>query len=382
LATAAQIEFAGIAGRTEARDREFELVTACCGFQRPAVNDLLEAPLNWNRVLEIAEHHRLTPALGEEIGAAFAVLRERARLHAWRALHLTAELKRIALHFEKRGIQFLAHKGPALGKLLYGDPAMRQFGDLDVLVSAQNIQRSREALRELGYEPELRLPERQERAFLRAGCEYTFALGPERHLVELQWQIVPRFCAIDFDMDAIFERAIEVKLDGVSMRTPGYEDLMLLLCVHAAKHQWSQLGMLRDIAMLTKQKLDWNWIASEANRLRISKIIRVSLMAAERTFGIRLSPHWFLSYGKSASDIVDQVIAGLRHSASPNTESLSYFRDQLRLRERLRDQMRFVWRLAITPGVEEWRTVKLPEKAFGLYRAIRAARLLRRFALR
>jgi hypothetical protein len=41
-----------------------------------------------------------------------------------------------------------------------------------------------------------------------------------------------------------------------------------------------------------------------------------------------------------------------------------------------------VWRLAITPGVEEWRTVKLPEKAFGLYRAIRAARLLRRFALR
>src|SRR6185437_3385310 len=235
-----------------------------------------------------AEHHRLLPALGKKIGTGPAALRDRARVHAWRALHLTTELKRIALHLHKRGIQFLAHKGPALGKLLYGDATMRQFGDLDVLVSAQEVQRSREALRELGYEPKLRLPERQERAFLRAGYEYAFALGPERHLLELQWQIIPRFYAIDFDMDAIFERAIEVEIDGVSMRTPGYEDLMLLLCVHAAKHQWSQLGMLRDIAALTKRNLDWDWLVREARRLGILKMVQVSLIAAERALTIRL----------------------------------------------------------------------------------------------
>ena len=201
-------------------------------------------------MIKSAEHHRLLPALCAALASQNqlpAALRERARSHAWRILQFTAELTKIARCFEQHGIQFLAHKGPALAQVLYGDPAMRQFGDLDLLVKPQDVPRARTALMELGYEPGLQLSARQEKSYLRSGYEYVFGLNSERNLVELQWQIVPRFCAINFKMEALFDRSIEIEVDGVLLRTPGYEDQMLVLSVHAAKHEWAQLGMLRDI---------------------------------------------------------------------------------------------------------------------------------------
>jgi Uncharacterised nucleotidyltransferase len=83
---------------------------------------------------------------------------------------------------------------------------------------------------------------------LRSGYEYVFGLSTDRNLVEVQWQIVPRFYSINFEMEGLFARSIELDFDGLRLRTLGREDLMLVLCVHAAKHEWVQLGMVRDIA--------------------------------------------------------------------------------------------------------------------------------------
>ena len=67
---------------------------------------------------------------------------------------------------------------------------------------------------------------------------------------------MPRFYSIDTDIDALFDRATVVSLGGRSLRTICAEDLMLVLCVHAAKHGWAQLSWLCDIAKLTPS-LDW-----------------------------------------------------------------------------------------------------------------------------
>jgi hypothetical protein len=75
-----------------------------------------------------------------------STVRVRAHKHAWRVLHFTVELMKIARCFEQRGIEFLAHKGPVLGQLLYGNPAMRQFGDLDVMVRPRDFALAKDAL--------------------------------------------------------------------------------------------------------------------------------------------------------------------------------------------------------------------------------------------
>jgi hypothetical protein len=381
VAAASQIDVKCIAAHPRRFDPEFELVLA--GYDHTSQIDivsLLRPDLDWERILESAEHHRLIPAIHAALKGKNGVpstLRVRAHKHAWRVLHFTVELTKIARCFEQRGIEFLAHKGPALGQLLYGNPAMRQFGDLDIIIRSKDFGRAKDALIELGYAPGLRLSPRQERSFLRSGYERSFALNSERNLVELQWQIVPRFCSINFDIDALFSRSRQIDLDGVSLRTMGHEDLLVVLCVHAAKHEWAQLGMLRDIAALTNFNLDWNWIVVEARRLGILKILQVSLLSVEKLFDLSLRTQ-LLPPTEGTAEIASAVVARLQHNYDPDTESIRYFRAQLQLRERWRDRMAFVWRLATTPSVQEWQAVQIPDRYFPLYRCVRIARLMQR----
>jgi hypothetical protein len=344
---------------------------------------ILASALDWDGVLRLANQHRLLPVLHSALrGRDDVPVSIRSAIRALfehqerRSLRLTAELARILREFDHHGFRVLAHKGAALGKLLYSDPAMRQFGDLDFLVRAADVPRARSALKELGYVPKLQLSPQQEKEYLRSGYEHVFGLGQERNLVELQWQILPRFYSINFDMDALFARSIELDLDGLRLQTLGREDLMLVLCVHAAKHEWAQLGMLRDIAALAALDLDWDWIESEARRLGILRILLISLRLARNLLGLNVPKLLLQPHGveESAATVQSRLV----HCAHPETESAAYFRFMIQVRERWQDRARFFWRLATTPSVGEWQAIRLPDSFAPLYRGVRALRLLRR----
>jgi hypothetical protein len=363
-------------------NEEFALLTACCLPSKHAnLTSLLTSRLDWERVIESAEHHRLFPALHSALagmGGIPSTLRVRAHKHAWRAMRFTTELAKIARHFDQRGVEFLALKGPALSQVLYENPCLRQFGDLDLLVRAQDMARARTALNELGFESGLHLSPKQEKSHLHSGYECVFDLKSEPHVVELQWQVVPRFYSIDFDIDQLFNRSLQIDIDGARLQTLGHNDLMLVLCVHAAKHEWSQLGMLRDIAALMSFNLDWGWIAGEASRLGILKILQISLLAAREVFSLTL-PALLPSPIAGSAETASAVVSRLQHDYEPDTESVHYFHDQLRARERLRDRAQFVWHLATTPGVEEWKALRIPDRYFAAYRGVRIGRLIKRF---
>lgn len=50
----------------------------------------------------------------------------------------------------------------------------------------------------------------------------------------------------------------------------------------------------------------------------------------------------------------------------------------MRLRERRGDRVRFLRRLVLTPGPNEWKSVRLPPALFPLYQLVRLARLAAR----
>ena len=60
------------------------------------------------------------------------------------------------------GVRSILLKGPALAGWLYGDGALREYGDCDLLVDPADTDRAAVVLRELGFRPfaqEQRLPE-------------------------------------------------------------------------------------------------------------------------------------------------------------------------------------------------------------------------------
>jgi hypothetical protein len=367
---------------TERQSAEFDLLLRCCGNGLDVANSL-SRQLNWDRVFKLAEHHRLLPALFSAVrdrrdvpGSIQSAIRARFHRHSYRVLHFTAELARVTRHLAENGISVLAHKGPALAQFLYGDSVMRQFGDLDVLIAPRDFLKARTALEKLGYKSRLKLTARQEKEYLRSGYECVFGLGEEANLLEVQWRIVPRFYSIEFDMDSLFARSIELEFEGSLVRTLGPEYLMLVLCVHAAKHQWSQLGMIRDIAALAKQQLDWQRVANEAKRLGIARIVSVCLLLARELMNCPVPST--VESNDLAQRITADAALRLESCTEVNPESIRYFLAETQLRERWRDRARLMWRLATTPSVGEWESISLSDKFFPLYRGVRIWRLAKR----
>ena len=378
-----------VSGREPVRDREFRLLRACCGDPKQ-VSQALRPDLRWDEVFKQAAYHRVLPALYVALGNLAEVpasiqsaLRARYLRHCQRAMRFSSELATILRQFDARGIPAIAQKGPALAHVLYGDSTMRQFGDLDLLVRPADVPRAVGALTDLGYEKNLMLSPRQEKAYLQSGCEYVFGRGDERNMVELQWNLLPRFYAVDVDIDELFAQSREVEFEDCRARMLALEDQLIFLCTHAAKHQWAQLGMVRDIGALAGFDLDWEFVLSQARRLGILRIVLVSLQLADELMGRELAKQVagvkeIAGERKFVAGIIERMTA----MCEIHPESPAYFRLMLQIRERWSERAQFLWRLATTSSVGEWQATQMPEPFFPLYSGIRVVRLLRRFASR
>jgi len=351
----------------------------------------LRRPLNWESLLHLAEHHGVVPILYQSLSsvssdvpsANFALLKQRYETNLHRTLFLARELIRILDHFDALGIDLLPYKGLAVAEALYGDIALRHAGDIDLLIRSRDLPRIKAALEEVGYSPHLLLNEAEERAYLASGYECAFDSALGRNLLEVQWALQPRFYAVDFDMEAMFRRAIPVSVAGRKMKTPSPEDLFVILSLHAAKHVWGRLIWLCDIAQLLElPALNWNWIAETAQSLGIVRILQVTLLLTNRLLetAIPAAAEKKLSADPVALTLADEIAPQLGRATPHNVESLSYFRLMMRLRERNADRTRFLQRLIFTPGPGEWKSVRLPAPLFPLYRLVRLWRLATRLA--
>src|ERR1700724_1280212 len=128
--------------------------------------DLIPNISSWPALLERAEYHGVARLLAEyvtSLGHALvpseirATLRDLQRAHIASAFRFTAELFRLLRCFAEAGIEVLVTKGPALAVRCYGDPSMRPYINLDLVVRKADIRRATEAMLDLGYEPRVPL---------------------------------------------------------------------------------------------------------------------------------------------------------------------------------------------------------------------------------
>jgi hypothetical protein len=293
-------------------------------------------------------------------------------------LWLTELLHRILDILRSRGIKALPYKGPVLAQLLYGDISSRQYADLDILIQAADFEPAKQALAELGLRPHLDLTPVEQDAYIASGYECPLDGYGVRNVVEVQWRILPRFYAVDFDIDTLFQRAIALDFCGKTVHSFSNEDLFLVLCVHAAKHLWGRLSWIYDIAQLSvSASIDWNLVREYGCNLGIERIIGISSDLAHTLFGFG-PPMSAAVLGETGRRSIWSVLGRLPAGEQPDTESRAYFREMLRTRERWSDRVQFLFRLATTPSVGEWRLLRLPRPLFPAYRAVRAFRLLGR----
>ena len=346
---------------------------------------------DWKAFVETAERHGMMPMVYRSLNAycaeiapktAMRAMQDRFKANALRNLMRTQELLRIVGIFEHAGIAAIPYKGPTLAVAVYGDLALREFSDLDILISPEDVRPAIDLLLSHGYHAETQLNKKQFSAYLRSGCEFGFQLDQGDCRVELHWQIAPAMFSIPFKFQELWVRRQMLSLGEGAVTCLSPEDMLLVFCVHAMKHTWNSLGWIVDVAkLLQSTPLDWKVTLERARLMGIERILLLGLLLASDFFSAPLPQEIKkLVCAKSVRTLGKSAVEKLSLLSFKDEFSLSDHLFFFRSRERLPDKIAYAFRALFTPDLADWQSARLPELMFPLYRILRIGRIFKKFS--
>lgn len=206
-----------------------------------------------------------------------------------RSMVLYDAFREMAENFNERGIQVVALKGIYLAEYLYPKIGMRQFSDIDLLVSTGDVEKVLEVMEDLGFQ--MTKPAFGEavssvfesahlRPLLRKGVSvevHTRLHGPTQsyHLPERE----------------MAQRAVPTSINGQPFLVFELHDLLIHLCLHLDKHfngSHMQLYSWADIARLLTQReheIEWNLLWNRCREYNAENEVRKILEMTKAVFG-------------------------------------------------------------------------------------------------
>jgi hypothetical protein len=184
----------------------------------------------------------------------------------------------IATALRERGVDALFVKGVALVLTVYGRGGVRDFSDMDVLISPERLRDAHEALVALGFALEEKEPNPIEVSYVREKlpghpvcvdlhCAFTAADGFQ--------------APVNIPLPELFARARTV--EGVPV--PSYEDSLLLAAANLARKSAEPFMLVVDFARLTDRRPEWGSVTSRARAWGLRTPLWLGLSLAQRCLG-------------------------------------------------------------------------------------------------
>ena len=358
--------------------------------RRDRVLRLLRSPIDWSAFIALAEVHGLLPLAYAHLEAIAPEMMPRpVRVELWgrheartRRNHAMArELLRVLEALDACGIPAIPYKGPCLAASVYGDVALREFGDLDIVVRRDDVLRAKTMLETEGYLAEYPLAPAVEHAFLHSAAQYHLVLrNRERDtMVELHWKTDPDFPVESLEDKSWWERQGSASVEGTRVPAFAPRELFLILCLHGSKHRWASLGWLVDIAEMIPQvpAMDWTWIMARAHGLRCERRLALGLRLAQDVLEVPLPDvvRSWLNDRPQTAPIATSIAGSLSQLDGHGPGALRRLRDNLALYDSARQRIAHCVNTIWTPSLVEWSRWPLPPVLFFLYPPLRLARL-------
>ncbi len=357
--------------------------------------ELLGYEIDWAYLLRMAELHGLIPLLYWNVKATSPELVPSSimeRIHvqflanAGRNLLLTRELLKMLNLLEANGILAIPFKGPVLASSLYGNLALRTFSDLDILILKKDIAKAKDVLLSSGLQWQSQLTAAQKANYLQDdyGC-LTFSDKCGRVIVELDRGLSPRELPWSFDLEHFARRLTQISLEGKMVPAFSPEDLLLILCLHGAKHRWERLGWVCDLAELMRVHagLDWRRVLEEAATQGCSRMLLLGLLLAHNLLETDLPEEVFSKI--QAEPVVQSLGHSIVQKLVSDTDApmgtWTFIHFYLRLSENFKDRAAYSLRMVFTPTVDDWQILPLPASLSFLYYFTHPLRLLGKYGL-
>jgi hypothetical protein len=384
--------------KTQASPCVEKQLLACCARTRLAPDDaqrireITARPLDWEYLLAEAEANSITPlverhltanAAGAIPAAAREQLKNTCRANTVRCLYLTADLLQILKLFREHEIPALPYKGPVLAAQAYGDVALREFDDLDIILRQRDIPRAHEVILSLGYKPKFDWILSPELTSSLVPGEYNYRDEPRHAMVELHTEITLRHFPVKPDLDYFIARRAPVRLSDHEVLTFTAEDLLPMLCIHGSKDFWERFSWVADVAELIQShpNLDWNEIIRVTKSLCAERMVHTGLALAQGLLRAPLPSEILqrVQADRTACEIADEMQQMLLSRPAQTLDTAGRLRYRRRMLAGFFAGWGYVVRLAVVPAEEDWAMMRLPRALAPLYIALRPFRLLRKY---
>ena len=212
--------------------------------------------------------------------------------------HWIAVLARI---FADLGFAFLPMKDTGLSLTAYPCRACRKAEDVDILVPARAFDRLEELLTPYGFRLHYDDPYGRPREYLsQVAGQMEFVLDVNGRPLKLEFHHRPhsgKWIQPEQEPDPsdLFERALRIPLNDTEVSVLAYEDNLLHLCVHAAKHFFvldKAIRMYMDIdRLIGTGKVDWDLLVRLAAQHQVVLPLRLALRIATELLGTEVPSH-------------------------------------------------------------------------------------------
>jgi hypothetical protein len=339
-------------------------------------------PVDWRDLVDRTDAQGTLPLLSRALyrTGALAVppefladIDERVARKTLRSLLMAGELAHLMRSFEDAGLTPIAFKGPILSYLAFGDLALRDSTDLDIYVPRPQLQTALDLLQSDGY----RLKSAGFRTSLAGACEVALQRPESGSEVDLHWEFSPPYF-LKFDAARALRRSVIVQISGLAARTLCNEDLLIYLCIHAARECWGMRQICDLAALLPSQTFDWDDIFAEISRAHCWRAVAVGLKLATSVLDTPLPTEirQRVDRDRTVCAIAAQFARNLAgdspdHGGTPGGAML-----HLRMMDTAGSRISYLSRRALQPNHLDADFIQLPhsmEPAYYLIRPLRVA---------
>ena len=331
-------------------------------------------PVAWKM---LSPHRSLLPELVTgDLQAAFDA-------NARRNLRLLGELRIALRDLDAAGIRAVPWKGPLLAERAYGDLALRQFYDLDILLRPTQLRAARERLAASGFRPEKQMTQVEEQTYVEHQGELELVRPTDGLWLELHTAIVPTYYARGPSSADLWQRIRPTRLGRATVWALDEVDEFEALCVHGSKHRWDRLAWILDVTMMSRSLTSEQWtrLLDNARRHGTLRMVLLGLLLARDVCGADLPAPAAREAGR------DRTARALALTATdelfdPRPRRFDGLTFHARMRERASDRARYLLSVMYTPSGADWEALSLPRPLFRLYAVTRPVRLAWKYGRR
>ncbi|MCF7810398.1 nucleotidyltransferase family protein [bacterium] len=237
----------------------------------------------WEELAKLSGHFQIAPFIYKRLEgfgcditipeSTLELLKKSYLLNLKKNIRLHNELGIVLANFNEANLPVIVLKGAHLCEAVYGNIGLRSMSDIDILVRDENLEKAGEVLEYLEYEL-------QPRGKFDLSPHYVYHPDTSRIIpIELHWHLLPLSISDRMNIDAIWDRSVQMRLAGVNTLSFSPEDAIIHAATHLAyQHRFDKRGLrtILDIKTIIDKfhnNIDWKYINKRSLEWRISRSV-------------------------------------------------------------------------------------------------------------